>query len=248
MPQKIDRATARLPDAGRREAWLKREKPMRKKTLTVLLPLAVLIAAQVLTGGEAWAWGKKKIDNRKTVAVFTVKSHVPEVDPTPYTEFVTTTLVKSKAFKVLDRQKSVYAEKQLNQQGMTTGNAAGSLLLGADFIFVVTITEANAQADKTGVGGTYKGAGVESSGERAEIGLDISVQDAKTAEVLDAVHVSKKVSQSGFSATGLGNLLSKTKLKGTNLGIARDKKEGVDKAIQACIEDAVSQIVANYEE
>ncbi len=223
---------------------------MSRKSLNaaIYLSLTLAVSTVLFSSVSAWAWGSKKVDNRKTVAIYEVKSVIPEVDPTPYTEFVTTTLLQSGAFKVLDRQKSVYAEKQLNQQGMTTGDAASSLLLGADFIFVVTITEANAQADKTGIAGAFEGVGIESSGERAEIGLDISVQDAKTAVVLDAVHVSKKVSEGGFSATGLGKLLSKTKLKGLNLGVAHDRKEGVDKAIQACIEEAISQIVAKYEE
>lgn len=216
----------------------------------VFLSLTLTVCMVLSSAVPAWAWGKKKEDNRKTVAVYKVKSMVQEVDPTPYTEFVTTTLIKKgkKVFRVLDRQQSVYAEKQLNQQGMTTGDAAQSQLIGADFIFVVTITEANAQASRSGIAGAFKGVGIESSGERAEIGLDISVQDAKTAEVLDSIHVTKKLSEGGYSATGLGNLFKKNKkLKGLNLGVSKDKKTGIDKAIMAAIEDAIDQIVSGYE-
>ena len=217
---------------------------------TIILCLLVTVSVFMLPIASAWSWGKKKPDNRKTVAVYEVKSMVQEVDPTPYTEFVTTTLIKKggKVFRVLDRQQSTYAEKQLNQQGMTTGDASQHRLAGADFIFVVTITEANAQASRGGMAGAFKGVGVESSGEKAEIGVDISVQDARTAEVLDSVHVTKKLTEGGYSATGLGNLIKKkSRLGGLNLGISHDKKTGVDKAVMAAIEDAVGRIVANYE-
>ncbi len=233
-------------------AHSEKERTMNRKISTgaIFISLTVAVSMVMLSTIPAWSWGKKTKDNRKTVAVYEVKSMVREVDPTPYTEFVTTTLIKKgkKVFRVLDRQQSVYAEKLLNQQGMTTGDAAQSQLIGACFIFVVTITEANAQASKSGAAGTYKGVGIESSGEKAEIGVDISVQDAKTAEVLDSVHVTKKLSEGGFSATGLGNLFKKNKkLKGLNLGVSKDKKTGIDKAIMAAIEDAIGQIVSGYE-
>ena len=227
---------------------------MKRKMSPALIFLALtMTACMVLSSAvPAWSWGKKKADNKNpTVAVYEVKSMVREVDPTPYTEFVTTTLIKKgkKVFRVLDRQQSVYAEKQLNQQGMTTGDAAQHQLLGACLIFVVTITEANAQASRGGVAGAYKGVGIEKSGERAEIGVDISVQHAYTAEVLESVHVTKNLTEGGFSATGLGNLIGKkSKLKGLNLGVSKDKKTGIDKAIMAAIEDAIGQIVSGYEQ
>ena len=221
------------------------------KTLNLALTLAACML--LFSAASAWSWGGKKSDNNKnnpTVTVYKVKSMVQEVDPTPYTEFVTTTLIKKgkKVFRVVDRQQSVYAEKQLNQQGVTTGEAAQHQLLGACLIFVVTITEANAQASRGGAAGAYKGVGIEKSGERAEIGVDISVQHADTAEVLESVHVTKNLTEGGFSASGLGNLISKkSKLRGLNLGVSKDKKTGIDKAIMAAIEDGIDQIVSGYE-
>lgn len=210
-----------------------------------------LAAGLVLSAaGPARAWSKKKVDNRKTVTIYEVKSNIREVDPTPYTEFVTTTLIKKgkKYFRVVDRQQVTYAEKELNQQGMTTGDAAQHRLKGADFIFAVTITEANAQASRGGMAGAFKGVGIESSGEKAEVGVDISVLDAQTAEVLDSIHVTKKLSEGGYSASGLGNLIKKkSKLSGLNLGVSKDKKTGIDKAIMAAIEEGIDRIVSGYE-
>ncbi|MCJ7499666.1 hypothetical protein MUP29_05375, partial [bacterium] len=67
-------------------------------------------------------------------------------------------------------------------------------------------------------------------------------------KVLDAVNVRKKISEGGFSASGLGKLFGKKKLKGASLGVAHDKKEGVDKALRDCIEEAVQTLVSRYEE
>lgn len=203
---------------------------------------------------SAWAWGTPPEDQppKKTVTIYQFDSTVPEVSPASATDMFTTALIKTKAFRVLERQRlneSVYQEKQLNQGGMTTGDAAQHLLTGADFIFTGAITEANAQKKKTGIAGSYDGVGLETSGEKAEIGLDVRVLDARTGDVLDAVSVRKEIAQGGYSVSGLGKkLFGKKKPKGANLGIAQDYKEGVDKALRKCIDEAVKKIVSRYEE
>ena len=228
---------------------------MNRKISNPAIYLSLILAAcLVLTStASAWAWGTPPEDlpPKKTVTIYQFDSTVPEISPASATDMFTTALIKSNAFDVLERQRldeSVYQEKELNQGGMTTGDVAQYQLTGADFIFTGAITEANAQADKTGVAGAYQGVGVETSGEHAEIGLDVRVLDAKTGKVLDAVNVRKKISQGGFSASGLGKLFGKKKLKGANLGVAHDKKEGVDKALRDCIEEAVQTLVSRYEE
>ncbi|MDF1525179.1 MAG: CsgG/HfaB family protein [bacterium] len=219
----------------------------------VVFSLTLTVCIVLLSTASAWSWGTppEELPPKKTVTIYQFDSTVPEVSPASATDMFTTALIKSNAFDVLERQRldeSVYQEKQLNQGGMTTGDVAQYQLTGADFIFTGAITEANAQADKTGVAGAYKGVGVETSGENAEIGLDVRVLDAKTGKVLDAVSVRKKISEGGFSASGLGKLFGKKKLKGANLGIAHDKKEGIDKALRDCIDEAVEKIVSRYEE
>ncbi len=228
---------------------------MNRKTSNAALNLSLALAACMILFStvSAWAWGTPPEDlpPKKTVTIYQFDSTVPEISPASATDMFTTALIQTGAFDVLERQRldeSVYQEKQLNQGGMTTGDVAQYQLTGADFIFTGAITEANTQADKTGVAGAYKGVGVETSGERGEIGLDVRVLDARTGKVLDAVSVRQKVSQSGFSASGLGKLFGKKKLKGANLGIAHDKKEGIDKALRDCINEAVAKIVSRYEE
>ncbi len=189
---------------------------------------------------------------RKTVTIYEFKSQVPEISPESATDMFMTALVKTRTFAVLERQRlegSVYREKQLNQQGMTTGNVANSRLTGADYIFVGTVTEANAGASKTGVAGSYKGLGVEKSGETGEIGLDIRVLDARTGAVLDAVNSRKKVSEGGFSLSGVGSFLRSVtgkNIPGGDVGVSHDSKEGIDKALRECIEEAVNELAKRW--
>ncbi|MFQ5736498.1 MAG: CsgG/HfaB family protein [Thermodesulfobacteriota bacterium] len=191
---------------------------------------------------------------RPVVTIYNFRSMVPEISTESATDMFTTALIKSGAFAVAERQQlneGIMQEKQLNSQGMTTGDAAQRLLAGADYIFEGAITEANPDASKTGLAGTYKGLGVETSGAKGEIGLDIRVLDAKTGLVLDAVNVRKKIKEGGFSVKGIGSFVqgfTKTKLEGSDASIAHDRKEGIDKAIRACIEEAVYALVKRYGE
>mgnify|MGYP001060040472 CR=1 FL=1 len=190
--------------------------------------------------------------SRQAVTIYKFRSMVPEVSADGATDMFATALIKSGSFRVMERQQlneGITMEKQLNAQGMTTGDAAQHRLIGANYIFEGAITEANAQDSSTGLGGTYRGLGVETSGEKAEIGLDVRVLDARTGEVLDAVNVRKKIKEGGFSLSGLGAFaqsLTNTDLHGADAAVSRGRKEGVDKALRACIEEAVYQLVARY--
>ncbi len=232
-------------------------------------PLLVAVLITVLFSPlSAFAWGDPKVDDsattkkleslpyrkgpKPTVTIYQFNSTVSEISPASLTDMFTTALIKSHTFAVLERQRleeSVYREKQLNQQGMTKGDVAQHRLTGSDYIFVGTVTEANAQASRTGTAATYKGLGVEASGEKAEIGLDVRVLDARTGAVLDAVNVRKKVKEGGFSVSGVGSFLSrmtKGKVRGGDVGLSHDAKEGIDKALRACIEEAVYELAKRY--
>jgi curli biogenesis system outer membrane secretion channel CsgG len=164
----------------------------------------------------------------------------------------TTALIKSGAFRVLERDRlheGVMLEKQINAQGMTTGDSAQHLLVGADYIFEGAITEANAEKSNTGLAGAFRGLGMEGSSANAEIGLDIRVVDARSGEVLDAVNVRKKVGKKGFSVGGVGSFVqsfTKKGLDGADVAVSHDRKEGVDKAFRACIEEAIYELVTRY--
>lgn len=189
---------------------------------------------------------------KKVVTIYEFRSSVQEVQPNGATDMFMTALVKTGTFAVAERQRlqqGVMAEKQLNSQGSTTGASSEASLAGVDYIFEGSITEANPNKSKNGLAGTFKGLGIESSKEKGEIGLDVRVIDAKSGMVLDAVNVRKTIQQGGFSATGVGSFvktMTKTDLKGADLNVTREYKQGVDKAMRDCIEEAVNELTERY--
>lgn len=235
-------------------------------------PLAIamiLLALVICLPSGSWGWGNdarvddsrtsKKLESlpraegeRKIVTIYKFRSTVPEIHGNNATDMFTTALIKSGAFAVAERQQlndGVMAERQLNSQGLTSGDSSLHKLAGADFIFEGAVTEANASESKTGAAGTIRGLGLEGSGESAQIGLDIRVVDARTGVVLDAVNVRKSVKQSGLSVSGIGSFIqsfTKKSLDGADAKIARDTKEGVDMALRECIEEAIYELVQRY--
>lgn len=241
-----------------------------RKHPLVLAAITVFVLCTFAVSGTAYGWGERapKVDDsvtskkleslprrtgdRMAVTIYRFRSTVPEIGADNATDMFITALIKSGAFRVLERQQmneGLMTEKELNAQGMTTGDTSERLLTGADYIFEGAITEANPDESRTGLGGTFRGLGVETSGAKAEIGLDIRVVDARTGEVLDAVNVRKKIKEGGFSVKGIGSFaqsFTKKKLMGADASIAREKKEGIDKALRACIEEAIYELVSRY--
>ncbi len=191
-------------------------------------------------------------DSKPMVTIYQVKSTVREVSAASATDMFITALVKSHRFLVMERQRldeSVYREKQMNQQGLTTGHVAEKRMTGANYIFVAAITEANSGASSTGAAGTFAGLGLESSGKDAEIGMDVRILDAGTGAIIDAINVRKKVSQGGMSLSGVGSFLGSMvgiNTHGADASVSHDSKEGVDKALRALIEQAVYELAKRY--
>ena len=214
----------------------------------------ILLAGELLLGMVAFADDSQsgRPSSRKVVTIYQFKSEVPEVSPASATDMFITALVKTHTFAVLERQRleeSVYLEKQLNQQGATTGNVGNAQLTGADYIFMGTITEANATKKKSGIAGTFKGLGVESSGATGEIGIDVRVLDAHTGAVLDAVDARREVKESGMSISGVGSFLRSVTghaLPGGDVSVADERKESIDRALREVIEEAVNILAERW--
>ncbi len=231
---------------------------------TVLFSLVFSLAC----AGLADAWGGAKVDDsastkkleslgkpkgeRPAVTIYQFRSTVDEISGESGTDMFTTALIKSGHFRVMERaqlNETVMRERELNESGATTGDVAQHRLVGAEYIFEGAVTEANAQETTGGLAGTFRGLGLETSGEQAQIGLDVRVIDARTGEVLDSVNVRKKVSQGGIGASGLGSFVqsfTKTDLQGADASLDTSRKEGVDKAFRECIEEALYQLVKRY--
>lgn len=212
-----------------------------------LLVFAVPVMAQQPQGGQA-----RQPYQRPTVTIYKFRSSVPEVDGAAATDMFTTALIKTHRFAVMERQRlqqDVMQEKQLNSQGMSTGNAGSTRLTGAHYIFEGTVSEANPNESETGANGGVEGLGVGGHKDTAMIGIDVRIVDANTGAVLDAVNERVHVEAAGAHVSNIGGFLSRVtgdNLHGANLNIHQEKRQSVDKALRKCIEKAVNKIADRF--
>jgi curli biogenesis system outer membrane secretion channel CsgG len=193
---------------------------------------------------------------RMSVTIYEMRSSVTEIPARAATDMFTTALVKTRKFRVVERQRigeGVARERDLNAQGITTGKAATKQVRGAGVIFEATISEVTVgkTSNENGfaIGGMQLGGSSASDG----LGIDVRVLDASTGEVLDAVNVRKAIKSSGSSVAGVGALVDNVlALKGKSTrGFTPDvaskssAREGVDEVLRDLIEEAVKQLTAH---
>ncbi len=190
---------------------------------------------------------------RPMVTVYEVTSNVSELEARAATAMFTTALIKSKQFRVLERNKianGVAREREMNQTGVTSGSSATKQIKGANVIFEATISEATA-AKSSGSGGFSIG-GMQLGGgsTKDEVGMDVRVLSVGTGEVLDAINVRKEVDSSQSSVSGIGNLLgtlaanSGQDFRGLNpdANFQSTRKESMDRAMRALMEQAIFEL------
>lgn len=212
------------------------------------------LCALLFAAAGANAADVKKAD-RLSVTIYEMRSSVTEIPARAATDMFTTALVKTRKFRVLERQRvgeGVARERDLNGQGITTGRVAQKQVKGAGVIFEATISEVNAGASTSDTGLSIGGLQVGGSKGTDQLGIDVRVLDAGTGEVLDAINVKRAIRSSGSSVAGMGALVDNVlALKGKNTrGFTPDvaskttEREGVDAVLRALIEDAVNQLAS----
>lgn len=213
---------------------------------------AVGAAAQQPQNGGTQQGGAQQRSARPLVTIYKFRSSVPEVDAAAATDMFTTALIKTNRFAVLERQRmkqDIMREKQLNSQGLTTGNAGSTRLTGARYIFEGTVSEANPNESETDASGGVEGLGVGGHKDTAMIGIDVRIVDADTGAVLDAVNVRKHVEASGAGVSNVGGFLSRVtgaNLHGANVNVHQEKRQSVDKVLRECIQEAVNKIADRF--
>ena len=190
-------------------------------------------------------------------------SSVPEVNGASATDMFTAALVSSGQFRVLERAQlrgGVVAEKQLNASGQTQGTTAQVQLLDAKYMFEATVSEANTDEASTQGNLSVGPVGVAANSSRSSIVIDVRMIAVATGEVVDAITVRKPVynrgagvnvggqattagSQSALSAVA-DAAVGTSKVGG---GVSAARKDGVGRALRACIEVAVLQISKRIE-
>jgi len=242
-----------------------RRQPPARLAAALLAALLVALAPAAFAEGKAPTVDRsatsRDLDNlarvplaqRPYVSIYEVRSGVSEIDPRSATEMFTTALIKSRQFRVVERQRieqGVGRERNLNGQGITGGNAASVQLAGASFVFEAAFSEANAGKARKDGGVSVGGMSIGGAGNTDEIGLDVRVVNAGTGEVVDAINVRKEIESSSTSVAGVGNLIDTVaSLRGKSTrGLTPDanfqssRKESVDRAMRSTIELAIAEL------
>lgn len=196
---------------------------------------------------------------RPMVTVYEVTSNVSEIDARAATAMFTTALIKSKQFRVLERNKianGVAREREMNQTGVTSGTSATRQIKGANVIFEATFSEAAAGKSSNAGGFSIGGLQLGGGSSKDEIGMDVRVLSVGSGEVLDAINVRKEVASTQTSVSGIGSLVETIAAnKGQDLqGMTPDasfqsaRKEGMDRAMRALIEQAIFELAQRSNE
>ena len=194
-----------------------------------------------------------KAATRPYVTVYEVKSNVGEIDARGTTAMFMTALVKSRQFRVVERNRlaeGVGSEREMNASGVTNGDGATKQLKGAGFVFEASITELASGTRNSGGGFSIGGMQLGQSASQDELGMDIRVLSVQTGEVLDSINVRKKLDSSGSSVSGVGSLLDTlASRRGVNTGgltpdvnAQSSKRESLDRALRELIELAVLEL------
>lgn len=229
----------------------------RVVALLVWLPLAGVVLAQSnarvdnSAASQELRGVKRQAGAKPTVAIYEFRSAAPDVQVGAAQEMFITALIKSGAFAVAERQRmneGLMRERQLASGGISTGPAAGQVA-AARWVFEVVVSEANRGASERAQSFSVGGMTIGGGSSADAIGLDVRIVDVQTGLVVDAVNVVKTIEASTSSVSGVGHLLGAlASLKGKTVPISVDaegrssRKEGVDRALRACIEVAVAEL------
>jgi curli biogenesis system outer membrane secretion channel CsgG len=157
-------------------------------------------------------------------------------------EMMTTALVESGKFKVLERQQihDVIGEQDFGASGRVDPATAAKIgkVLGARYLLYGTVNEFEySQAGDAG-GVRIGGFRVGGSQAKAHIGMDVRVVDAVTSEVLFSTRSTADASRTGFKVGYSGSDF------GANLGTFQ--KTPLGEATRTAIQDAVAKMVRDF--
>lgn len=201
---------------------------------------------------------RKSADARVAVAIYDFTSNLPELNARGATEQFKTALVKSGQFRVVERarlDRGVIREKQMNAAGQTTGDSAQTALRGAEYLFEAEITELNSGASGSGSGINIGGLQLGGASNRDEFGLDISVVDVASGDVVDAINIRKRLGGSAVNVGGLGALFRTVMAESGKTASVytpevqhqSQRQDSFDAALREAIEESVRVLALRFD-
>lgn len=222
-----------------------------KRTSMNLLAVAAMAASSL-----ALAQPPRPAGDRVAVTIYEFRSSLPAMSARTATDMFTTALVQTGRFRVVERARmneGVVREKQLQQSGWASGQAAQRPLRGADYIFEGTVSEANVGERSRSGGLSVGGMQVGGGSSQDSIVIDVRVIDAANGDVADAVTVRKPVNAASSGVSGVGNLLgSMLARRGKDTTFVPDLQaqsqtaDGVDSVVRAAIDEAVRHLAQRF--
>lgn len=160
------------------------------------------------------------------------------------TEILTTALVNSDRFVVLDRQnlKEIVGEQGLAMTGLVneqTGVKTGQMA-GAQFFIKGAVTEFNPEAGGRGVSVGFKKGKVGGKSIKAHVGIDVRLVDNATGQIFASYHASATARQ---GSTELGTSIFHNN-DPFQLGVSGFKSTALGIAVRQAIEKVVVFILA----
>jgi len=170
-------------------------------------------------------------------------------EPTGLRDMMSTVLVQSKRFRVLERQEfgSIKDEIGLSEEGYTEQQTAKKRgkVKGADLLIVAAVTGWDPGTSGTsggiGIGGWRGLGGIIGGIKKSSMAMDIRIIDTETSEILAATRVEGEATDFNLGGFG-GGIIGSVGLAG---GLSTYSKTPMEKAIRVCIYEAVKYIADN---
>ncbi len=226
--------------------------------LALVLTLAACIGTAHAGSKQRPTLPRKSNDARVAVAIYEFTSNLPEISPRGATEQFKTALVQSGQFRVVERarlDRGVVREKQMNAAGQTTGSTSQQQLRGAEYIFEAEITELGSGTRTSSNGVNIGGLQIGGASNRDEFGIDVSIVDANTGDVVDAISVRKRMKGAAHSVGGIGALINRVRAEKGKGGVAYSpevqhqstSKDNFDAVLREAIEEAVHELAKRFD-
>ena len=226
--------------------------------LALVLTLVACIGTAHAGSKQRPTLPRKSSDARVAVAIYEFTSNLPEISPRGATEQFKTALVQSGQFRVVERAKldrGVVREKQMNAAGQTTGSTSQQQLRGAEYIFEAEITELGSGSRTSSNGVNIGGMQIGGASNRDEFGIDVSIVDANTGDVVDAISVRKRMKGAALSVGGIGALINRVRAEKGKGGVAYSpevqhqstSKDNFDAVLREAIEEAVYELAKRFD-
>jgi len=213
--------------------------------------------AVVATSPTAQAMqGLPRSAHRPAVTVYEMRSNVALVEGRAATDMFKTALVHSGRFRVVERARlneGVMREKQLacRQPG---GRSPAVALAEADYVFEAAVSEANASETQRSVALGVGGLQMDAGSNRDSLAIDVRIVASGSGEVIDVVRVIKPIPSDQVSLAGVGRLIGLVRARQgkdtpyqPELAVQQQRREGVDAALRAAIDEAVLQLARRFQ-